>query len=397
MRDVVIVEYLRTAQSRSRPQDPDRDWFGKVRSDDLLAELLQAILKKANVKPNEIDDFLVGCAQAVSEQFSIGGRTPLLLAGFDKRTPAKLIDQQCGSAMACLQIGFMEIAMGYADTVLCSGMEHMTRVPMGGDGAIDINLRYFMDPNMLQWDMMTSLNMGLTAEKLAKVGSIPKEDMDQWGVRSHERANKAQQDGFLNGEIHPIEARQADGSTMTVDKDQAIRADTTLEGVAELRTIFKKNGTITAGNASPLNAGATAILLMSHEKAEGKGLKPMATIRAIGFAGVEPNIMGKGPVPASIRALESAGLKAEDIDFWEINEAFSVVVLYAIKELGLDPQKVNVKGGGIAIGHPLGASGARLVGTLARILESENGRYGCATMCCGGGQGVSMIIERETA
>jgi acetyl-CoA C-acetyltransferase len=395
MRDVVIVEYLRTAQSRSRPQDPDRDWFGKVRSDDLLAELIQAVLKKANLKPNELDDFLVGCAQAVSEQFSIGGRTPLLLAGFDKRTPAKLVDQQCGSALACIQIGFMEIAMGYADTVLATGMEHMTRVPMGGDGAVDLNLRYFMDPNMLQWDMMTSLNMGLTAEKLAKAGSISKEAMDEWGVRSHARASKAQEDGFLQGEIHPIEARQGDGTTMTIDKDQAIRADTTLEGISELRTAFKKNGTITAGNASPLNAGATAVLLMSREKAEEKGLKPLATIRAIGFAGVEPDVMGKGPVPATKRALESAGLEAKDIDFWEINEAFSVVALYAIQELGLDPEKVNVKGGGIAIGHPLGASGARLVGTLARILEAENGRYGCATMCCGGGQGVSIIIERE--
>ncbi len=395
MREVVLVEYLRTAQSRARPKDPGRDWFGKVRSDDLLAELLPAILKRAGVDAKEVDDFIMGCAQAVSEQFTIGGRSPMLLAGMDRRTPAKCVDQQCGSAIAAMQIAFMEIAMGYADVVLCGGMEHMTRVSMGGDGAIDLNLRYFMDPNMLQWDMMTALNMGLTAEKLCKAGKIDREAMDAWGVRSHARASAAQEDGFLAGEIHPIEARQADGSVMTVEKDQAIRGDATMEGMAGLRPVFKKNGTVTAGNASPLNAGAVSLLLMSKEKAVEKGLKPMAAIRSIGFAGVEPNIMGKGPVPATQRALASAGLDAKDIDFWEINEAFSVVVLYAIQELGLDPEKVNVKGGGIAIGHPLGASGGRLVGTLARILEAEKGRYGCATMCCGGGQGVSMIIERE--
>jgi len=267
---------------------------------------------------------------------------------------------------------------------------------MGGDGAIDFNLRFFGDVNLMHWDMMTATNMGLTAEKLAKLADVSREEMDAWGVRSHNRAYQAQQDGFFDGEILPIEARQADGSVMTVDKDQAVRSDATVEGMAELRTPFKKNGRITAGSSSPLNAGACALLLMDKDTAKEKGLEPMATVRSIGFAGVEPNLMGKGPVPATKRALKSAGLEAKDIDFWEINEAFSVVVAYAIKELGIDPEKVNVKGGGVAIGHPLGATGGRLVGTLARILAAENGRYGCATMCVGGGQGVAMIIERET-
>ncbi len=397
MRDVVIVEYLRTAQSqsRSKPKDLGRDWFFKKRSDDLLAELLPEVLKRAGVKPAEVDDFVMGCAQAVSEQFSLGGRSPLLLANLDERTSSKCIDEQCGSAMAGMQIAYMEIAMGYADIVLCGGMEHMTRVGMGGDGAIDFNLRFFMDPSLIHWDMMTATNMGLTAEKLAGVADISRKEMDEWGARSHQRAHQAQEDGFLDGEILPIEARQADGSVMTVNKDQAVRPDATYEGMAELRPAFKKGGSITPGSSSPLNAGACSLLFMSKDKAEEKGLKPMATIRSIGFAGVEPNLMGKGPVPATQRALKSAGLEAQDIDFWEINEAFSVVVLYTIKELGIDPEKVNVKGGGIAIGHPLGASGGRLVGTLSRILEQENARYGCATMCCGGGQGVSIIIERE--
>ncbi|MBX3437470.1 MAG: acetyl-CoA C-acetyltransferase, partial [Planctomycetaceae bacterium] len=395
MRDVVIAGYLRTAQSRSRPQEPARDWFGKMRSDDLLALLLPALLERTGVAPDDVDDFIVGCAQAVSEQFTIGGRGPLILANLSRRTSAKCIDQQCGSAIAAMQMGFMEIAMGYADTVLCGGMEHMTRVPMGGDGAVDLNLRFFMDPKLGRWDMVNSMNMGMTAEKLADVGNIGRQAMDEWGVRSHQRAFAAQEAGYFRDEILPVEAPQADGSTLVVDTDQAVRGDTSLEGMAGLRTPFRKEGRITPGNASPLNAGAVSLLLMSKEQAAARGIRPLATIRSIGFAGVEPNLMGAGPVPSSLRALESAGLAAADIDFWEINEAFSVVVLYAIQELGIDPAKVNVKGGGIAIGHPLGASGGRLVGTLARILEQENGRFGCATMCCGGGQGVAMIIERE--
>lgn len=394
MRDVVIAGYLRTAQSRSRPQDPDRDWFGKIRSDDLLARLLPALLERTGVEPAEVDDFIVGCAQAVSEQFTIGGRGPLILANLDKRTSAKCIDQQCGSAIAAMQMAFMEIAMGYADTVLCGGMEHMTRVPMGGDGAIDTNLRFYMDPSLAHWDMQNSMNMGVTAEKLADIGGIDRPAMDEWGVRSHQRAAAAQEAGFFKGEILPIEAPQADGSTLLVDTDQSIRSDTSMESMAGLRTPFRKDGRVTPGNASPLNAGAVSLLLMSQDLAQSKGIAPLATIRSIGFAGVEPNIMGCGPVPATRKALASAGLDVADIDFWEINEAFSVVVLYAIQELGIDPEKVNVKGGGIAIGHPLGASGGRLVGTLARILQEQNARYGCATMCCGGGQGVAMIIER---
>jgi acetyl-CoA acyltransferase len=397
MRDVVIAQYLRTAQSRSRPKDPGRDWFFKKRADDLLALLMPEVLKRAGVEPGDVDDFIVGCAQAVLEQFTIGGRTPLLLADMDQRTSAKCIDEQCGSAIAAIQMAYMEIAMGYADVVLTGGMEHMTRVGMGGDGAIEVNLRFFMDPEMLRWDMMTSMNMGQTAERLADVSGITREQMDEWGVRSHQRAHQAAEDGFFDGEILPVEAVQADGSKMVVDKDQAVRADANMEDMAKLRTPFRRGGRVTPGTSSPLNAGATCVLLMAKETAEAKGIKPLATVRSIGFAGVEPSIMGKGPVPATRRALKSAGLEAGDIDVWEINEAFAVVVLYAIKELGIDPEKVNVKGGAIAIGHPLGASGGRLVGTLARILEDQGGRYGCATMCCGGGQGVSIIIEREDA
>lgn len=394
MRDVVIASYVRSAQSRCRPNDPGRDWLFKIRADDLLAKLLPEAISRAGLEARDVDDFIVGCAQAVGENFSFGGRSPALLANLDKRTSCKQVDEQCGSTMAALQIGFMEIAQGFADVVMCGGMEHMGRIPMGGDGKIDLNLRLFSDPSLLHWDFMTAMNMGLTAEKIAAMG-YQREDMDAWGARSHQLAYKAQQEGFFDGEILPVDVRQADGSVMTVDTDQAVRSDATAADMAKLRPAFKKNGTIHAGNASPLNAGASALVLMSRETAEARGVKPLAKIVSIGFAGVEPNIMGTGPVPSTLRALEAAGLKASDIDYWEINEAFAVVALYTIKELGIDPAKVNVKGGGIAIGHPLGATGGRLVGTLARILKEKGGRYGCATMCVGAGQGVAMIIENE--
>ncbi len=399
MKEVVIAGYLRTAQSRSRPNDPARDWFCKIRGDELLAKILPEVIKRTGVKPEEIDDFLVGCATAVGEQWAYGGRMPIFLANLPETIPAKFVDQQCGSAMAGIHIGFMEIAQDFADIVLVGGYEHMTRVPMGGvtidRGFAAPNMRLFADPDYLHWDMMTAMNMGLTAEKLFSQTGFTKEDMDRWGVRAHQLAAKAQKEGFFEGEILPIEAEQADGKILKVDRDQAVRGDTTLEGLQALKPAFKKNGVITAGNSSPLNAAATSMILMSKETAKKKGIRPLATLRSIGFAGVDPTIMGAGPVPASKKALDKAGLKASDVDYWEINEAFCVVALNCIKELGIDPDRVNVMGGGTAIGHALGATGVRLVGTLARILELKGGRYGCANACVGGGQGVATIIERE--
>ena len=399
MREVVIAGFLRTAQSRSRPNDPPRDWFHKMRSDDLLSRLLPEVIKRTGIKAEEIDDFIVGSAMGVNEQWSYGGRFPLFLANLPQTIAAKSVDQQCGSAMAGIHIGFMEISMGYADTVMIGGMEHMTRVAMGGvvseKGPISPNMRLFTDPSYKHWDMMTTMNMGLTAEKLFALSGLTKEDMDRWGVRSHQLAAKAQAEGFFKGEILPVEAEQGDGKKMVVDKDQAVRGDTTLEQLKDLKPAYKPDGVITAGISSPLNAAATSMILMSKESAKKKGIKPLATIRSIGFAGVDPMIMGAGPIPASKKALASAGLQVKDIDYWEINEAFAIVPLYCIKELGIDPDRVNVMGGGLAIGHPLGATGVRLVGTLARILEKKGGRYGLANACVGGGQGVATIIERE--
>ena len=399
MKEVVIAGYLRTAQSRSRPRDPARDWFCKMRGDELLAKLLPELIKRTGIDAKEIDDFLVGCATAVGEQWAYGGRFPIFLANLPETIPAKFVDQQCGSSMAAIQIGFMEIAQDFADVVMVGGYEHMTRIPMGGyttdRGMIKPNMTLFLYPDYQHWDMMNAMNMGMTAEKLFSQTDLTKEELDKWAVRSHQLAARSQEEGFFDGEIMPIEAPQDDGTILTVKTDQAVRGDTTLEGISSLRPAFKKDGVITAGNSSPLNAGASSMLLMSKETAKKKGIKPLATIRSIGFAGVDPTIMGAGPVPASQKALDKAGLKASDIDFWEINEAFCVVALNCIKELGLNPDTVNVMGGGTAIGHALGSTGARLVGTLGRILQQKKGRYGCANACVGGGQGVATIIERE--
>ncbi len=399
MREVVVAGYLRTAQSRSRPNDPPRDWFHKLRSDELLAKLLPEVIKRTGIKAEEIDDFIVGSAMGVTEQWSYGGRFPIFLANLPQTIAAKFVDQQCGSSMAGIQIGFMEIAMGFADIVMIGGMEHMTRVSQAllsqGNGPIVPNPRLFTDPEYKHWDIVTTMNMGFTAEKLFALSSMTKEDMDRWGVRSHQLAYKAQQEGFFKDEILPIEAEQGDGKMMVVEKDQAVRGDTNLEGMKNLKPAFKPDGVITAGISSPLNAAATSMILMAKDIAKKKGIRSLATIRSLGFAGVDPTIMGAGPVPASRKALEKVGLKVKDIDFWEINEAFCIVPLYCIKELGIDPDRVNVMGGGTAIGHPLGATGIRLVGTLARILKAKGGRYGLANACIGGGQGIATIIEKE--
>ncbi len=399
MREVVIANYLRTAQSRSRPSEPGRDWFHKLRSDELLAKLLPELIKRTELKAEEVDDFIVGSAYGVSEQWTYGGRFPIFLANLPEKIPAKFVDQQCGSGMAGIHIGFMEISMGYADIVMVGGIEHMTRVPMGetlrAKGAISPNPRLFTEPAYKHWDMVTSTNMGLTAEKLFTQTGFTKEDMDRWGTRAHQLASKAYKEGFFKGEILPIEAEQEDGKMLVVDRDQAVRDDATLEGMKNLKPAFKPDGVITAGNSSPLNAAATSMILMSKETAKKKAIVPMATIRSIGFAGVDPTVMGVGPVPASRMALEKAGLQAKDIDYWEINEAFAIVALNCIKELEIDPDRVNVMGGGTAIGHALGATGVRLVGTLSRILKVKGGRYGLANACVGGGQGVATIIERE--
>lgn len=396
MADAVIVDILRTPFSRSRPRQPERDAFNKLRMDDALSMTIKEIIARNGIKGEEIDDLLVGCALQMRENYLMGGRTIAFLAGLPVTVPAQGMDRVCISGMSALHQGAMEIMLGYSDTVLACGMEHMTHVPL--DPAVNtdlmaVNPRFFQDESLKSLDFQTAMSMGLTAEKLYDQSGISREEMDKWSLESHLKAARGVEEGFFRGEIMPVEVEQEDGEVKLFESDLSIRPNTTLEKLAELKPAFKPDGEITAGNSSPLNAGAAALLLMSEDNAKSKGLKPLARIISMGWAGVEPSIMGVGPVPASRMALEKAGMKIEDIDYWEINEAFAVVTLYGIKELGLDEEKVNMKGGAVAIGHPLACSGPRLTGTLARILKEKGAKYGMATLCGGGGQGGATIIE----
>jgi acetyl-CoA acetyltransferase family protein len=399
MREVVIADYLRSAFSRSRPRQPERDKFNSLRMDHVTAMLIEKVVKRTGVNPHDVGEVQIGSAMGVWENWTYGGRSIVMLAHLPDYVPGVFVDKQCGSSMTAMHMGAMEIMTGYADVTIACGMEHLTRVPMGDNPYISPPLDLATEEEYQKYDMATGFVMGLTAEKLFKEGAekygITKEDMDKWALRSHQLTAKAQEEGYFKDEILPIEVTLPDGSKEVIDLDLSVRGDTSLEKIQGLPPAFKEGGMITAGNSSPLNAGASCIMLASKEKAKELGITPLATIKGLGWAAVPPSVMGKGPVPASRMALKHAGLEVKDIDFWEINEAFCIVTLWDMKELGINPKIVNIKGGATAIGHPLGATGARLAGTLARILHEKDARYGVATACCGGGQGVATVIERE--
>ena len=424
-KEVWLVDYARTAFSRSRPQQPERDVFSEIRGDELLAQLLMNMfdgkLTDKGITKYDIEEVSIGVASGVLENWTYGGKIPLYLAGFPEKVSSFFIDKQCASAGAGMHMLAMEIMTGYTKCALATGFEHMTRVRRIG---IDPAIERYKDKNSPfyhpEYDMTNSVNMLQTAQRLyeEEVPKFTKEDLDNFGVRSHNLTIKSQEEnwftsGVNGGEIIPIEGH-VEGNIdepMIVERDMAARKST-LEGVAGLRRIsvpfyLEKNGgkngyvkregteegVITAGNSSPLNAGATMAVLMEAETAKKKNLEPMARIVSIGWAGVDPRVMGRGPVPATHKALEHANLTAEDIDFWEINEAFCIVALNCMDKFDIPEEKVNIKGGATAIGHPLGATMIRLTGTLARILKEKKGKYGVANACVGGGQGVATIIE----
>ena len=397
MAEAVIVDSLRVPFSRSRPAQPERDAYNKQRMDEALASVITELIKRNNVDPLDIGDMITGCSLQMRENFLMGGRTIVMLAGLPFEVPAQSIDRVCISGMSAVHQCSMEIMLGYSDVCFANGMEHMTHVPLDARFNPDLMMvspRFFSDPSLGKYELQTALSMGLTAEKLWSMTDVTREQMDEWSLGSHKKAAAAVEAGYFKDEILPLEVEQEDGLMLKFENDLSIRSDTTIEGLSGLKPAFNPKGQITAGNSSPLNAGCSSVLLMSDEKAKKMGLKPLARVISMGWAGVDPSIMGAGPVPASKKALEKVGMSVKDIDFWEINEAFSIVPLYAINELGLDPDRVNVKGGAVAIGHPLAASGPRLTGTLARILQQEGGRYGAATLCGGGGQGGTIIIEK---
>ena len=386
---VYLTHYQRTAFSRAHPKKAGVDALEHWRADSLLAQLIDHCLDVSGIKPEHVDDVSVGCALAVKEQWSFGGRYPLWQSRLADQAASRLIDQQCGSSLAALRFGMMAIACGAVDIALAGGFEHMTRVPMGASlfqqGVLSVPE---LPDNGKAYDLRVALNMGLTAEGLAEKGSISREAMDAFAVRSHQRAHQAQQQGFFRDEILPI---SVNGQTFA--QDASIRPDSDPQTLAQLPPAFREDGIITAGNSSPLTSGASLLMLMSASALQASGATALARVLACVDRGTQPELMGQGVVPAVERLLQQNGLTVADIDLWEINEAFSVVPLYAMQTLGLDEERVNIHGGALALGHPLGATGARLAGTLARALVRSQGRYGIAAACIGGGQGIALLLE----
>ncbi|QXJ31745.1 acetyl-CoA C-acetyltransferase [Saccharolobus shibatae] len=393
LEDVYLVDYARTAFTRFSRKDYQKDPFYNIRPEELAGMVIKRLIEKNGIRAEEIDEIITGCALQVGEQWAFGGRHEVFAARLPYNIPTMAVDRQCASSLTTVSIGAMEISTGMADIVLAGGVEKLSRTPMFDNPHIEINTKFLTDSKYIEYDLTTGYVMGLTAEKLAEEAKINREEMDRWSLRSHQLAWKAIQEGYFKDEILPIEV-EVEGKKSVVNVDQSVRPDTSLEKLAQLPPAFKPNGSITAGNSAPLNSGASYVLLMSKNALKRYGLTPMAKIKSFGFAGVPPAVMGKGPVPASKKALEKANLSIRKIDLWEINEAFAVVVLNAIKEMELDESTVNKRGGAIAIGHPLGATGARLVGTLARQLILEGKDYGVATLCVGGGQGGAIVLER---
>jgi acetyl-CoA acetyltransferase family protein len=393
--DVYLVYYKRTAFSKSKPSEPEKDVFNSIRMDQALAYLIKDCISTTAINPIQIDDLIIGCALQIDENWAFGGRHPLLLAGLPVEVPSYMVDRQCASSLQAIGAGAMEIMSGNSDVVIAAGMEHLTHVPMVNNPHVRPNFS-LLGSQFKKYDMATAYSMGMTAEKLASQRSISREAMDEFSLESHLLASKALKRGYFKDEILPIEVEWG-GKKIVVDQDQSIRSDAKLEQMQKLAPVFSPNGVITAGNSSPMNAGASLVMLMSERKMNEYGLKPLTKIISIGWAGVDPSIMGEGVVPATRKALAKAKLKPQDIDLWEINEAFAVVVLNAMKELDEIPrEKVNPNGGAIAIGHPLGASGARLAGTLSRMLNQTKNTRGVATLCVGGGQGYSVVFEKAS-
>ena len=386
MREAVIVEGVRTPFGRRNGKLKD---FHPVV---LGSMILKEIVRRAGIEPGQVDDVVFGCVGQVGEQSLNIGRNAWLAAGFPFETPATTVDRQCGSSQQAIHFAANLIQSGVADVTIAGGVESMTRVPMGS--SIGQGVGHPFPPELLElYDLVPQ---GISAELVARKYGIDRRSMDEYSVQSHLRAAEATEKGYLASQILPIEVPVPDnGHTEMMTADQGVRANATYEATAALQPAFNPDHSITAGNSSQITDGAAAIMLMSADKAQELGLRPRARVIAQKVVGTDPVLMLEGPIPGTAAVLKQAGLELKDIDLFEINEAFASVVLAWAKETGADLEKTNVNGGAIAIGHPLGASGARLMNHLLYELERRDLRYGLEAMCCGGGLGTATIIDRQ--
>jgi 3-oxoadipyl-CoA thiolase len=401
MPEAVILDALRTPIGRYGGV------LAPVRPDDLAARVLAAAVERNGVDASAVDEVYMGCTNQAGEDNRNVARMASLIAGLPQEVPGVTVNRLCASGLEAVVQGARQIRLGEADLVLAGGVESMSRAPLvtlkpergfprGNAELVDTTIGWrFVNPSLAERHSTES--MGETAENVAERYGVSREDQDAFALESHRRAIAAAEAGRFDDEIVTVDVPRPKGDPVTIHADEGPRPDTSLERLAGLRTIFRDGGTVTAGNASQINDGAAAVVVTSEERARELGREPMARIVSSASAGVDPAVMGIGPVPSTRKALERAGLEPKDIDLIELNEAFASQVLASMRELGFDHERLNVNGGAIALGHPLGCSGARLIGTLAHELRRRGGRYGVATMCIGVGQGLAAVIENPAA
>ncbi len=384
MREAVIVSAVRSPMGKS-----NKGLLANMRIDDLGALIIKAALERVpQLNPDDIEDLILGCAMPEGEQGMNLARNIGLLAGLPKTVAAVTVNRFCASGLETINTAALHIMAGNGDVYLAGGAESMSHVPMGGFNP-SLNEKFFQ-PGMPQ----AYVSMGITAENVAAKYNVSREDQDKFAVSSHQKATKARETGVFKNEMINVEVTLPDGKKAVLDFDENVRADASFEKLSSLKPAFKEGGSVTAGNSSPLTDGAAIVVVMSSDKAKQLGIKPLAKIRAMAVAGCDPETMGMGPVPAVRKALKRAGMTIKDIDIIELNEAFAAQGLAVLRELGADLSKVNPFGGAIAIGHPLGCSGGRIMTTLINGLHRLNKNIGIETMCIGGGQGCATIIER---
>jgi acetyl-CoA acyltransferase len=377
-----LMKAVISAYARSPFHFAKKGALAEVRPDTLAAGVVRGLLQRTDLDPALLEDIILGCAYPEASQGNNAARIVGLLAGLPHEVGGMTVNRFCGSSMQAVHIAAAQIEAGMGEAFLCVGVESMTMVPQGG-------FNFSPSPELLA-NSDAYISMGETAENVAQRWNVSRADQEAFAVESHRKATAARAEGRLAGEIVPVRLASGD----VIDADGCIRPTTTAEALAGLKPAFRPDGVVTAGTSSPLTDGAAVVLVTSDAFAAKHGLQMLARIRSFATVGVDPAIMGIGPIPATRKALARAGLRAADLDVIEINEAFSSQALACIRDLGLDPAKINLDGGGLAIGHPLGATGARITGKAASLLAREKGRYALATQCIGGGQGIATILER---